>query len=167
VAIPYRGKTFATTYFVTAGTAFKRSLLQSDRMAELFCETVFRNRDSRRFQLHSFVVMPNHFHLILTVPQGSTLERAMQFIKGGFSYQAGKRFGLCYPIWQKSFVDRRVRDAAELEKYQTYIEQNPVRAGLVSAANEYRYSSLNPTFIMDELPQRLKPGSNTGVFMHR
>lgn len=167
MAIPYRGTTFATTYFVTAGTAFKKNLLQSDRMAELFCETLLGYRDARRFQLHAFVVMPNHFHLILTVPEGSTLERAMQFIKGGFSYQAGKRFGLRCPIWQKSFLDRRVRDAAELEKYRTYIDQNPVRAGLVSAANEYRYSSLNPTFAVDELPQRLKPTVSHAEFMHR
>jgi REP-associated tyrosine transposase len=166
MAIPYRGTTFAATYFVTAGTSFKRNLLQSDRMAELFCETVFAYRDSRRFQLHAFVVMPNHFHLILTVPEGSTLERAMQFVKGGFSYQAGKRFGLRCPIWQKSFLDRRVRDAMELEKYRTYIHQNPVQAGLVGAAEEYLYSSLNPAFVMDELPQRLKPVSNNAALMH-
>ena len=167
MAIPYRGTTFAATYFVTAGTSSKKNLLQSDRMAGLFCETLFGYRDSRRFQLHAFVVMPNHFHLILTVPEGSTLERAMQFIKGGFSYEAGKRFGLRCPIWQKSFLDRRVRDGAELEKYRTYIHQNPVRADLVGVAEQYRYSSLNPAFVMDEVPRRLKPGFKTAALMHR
>jgi putative transposase len=167
MAIPHRGTTFAATYFVTAGTAFKKNLLQSDRMADLFCEMLLGYRDSRRFQLHAFVVMPNHFHLILTVPEGSTLERAMQFIKGGFSYQASKRFGLRCPIWQKSFMDRRVRDVAELDKYRSYIHHNPVRAALVSAPNEYRYSSMNPAFVMDELPQRLKPGSKNAAIMHR
>src|SRR5208282_2317978 len=153
MAIPYRGATTAATYFVTAGTSFKKNLLQSDRMAELFCETLFRYRDQPKFRVHALVVMPNHFHLILTVPEGLTLERAMQFIKGGFSYQAGKLLGGRCTIWQKSFVDRRIRDGAELEKYRNYIHQNPVRAGLVGAA-EYRYSSLNPAFVMDELPQR-------------
>lgn len=91
----------------------------------------------------------------------------MQFIKGGFSYQARKQFGIRYPIWQKSFVDRRVRDSAELEKYRTYIHQNPVKVGLVDTAEEYRYSSLNQNFAMDELPQRLKPSSNNAALMHR
>ncbi|MGO9519379.1 MAG: REP-associated tyrosine transposase [Candidatus Korobacteraceae bacterium] len=167
MAIPYRGTTFHAIYFVTAGTAFKKSLLQSDRMAGLFCKTLFDYRDAHRFQIHAFVVMPNHFHIILTVPEGSTLERAMQFIKGGFSFQAGKQFGLRSPIWQKSFVDRRVRDSAELEKYRTYIHQNSTKAGMVGAAEEYRYSSANPTFAMDELPQRPKPGANKTDLLHR
>ena len=120
-------------------------------MAELFCHTLFRYRDAKKFRAHSFVVMPNHFHLILTVAEGLTLERAMQLIKGGFSREAGRRLGARYEIWQKSFVDRRVRDAVELARYTAYIQENPVRAGLVGVAGEYRYSSLNPAFIMDEI----------------
>ena len=130
MAIPYRGTTTAATYFVTAGTSFKQNLLQSDRMAQLFCETLFHYRDAHKLQVHAFVVMPNHFHLILTVLEGSTLERAMQLIKGGFSYQAGKLLGVHAAIWQKSFVDRRVRDGVELERYTAYIHQNPVKAEL-------------------------------------
>jgi REP element-mobilizing transposase RayT len=111
--------------------------------------------------------MPNHFHLILTVAEGLTLERAMQLIKGGFSREAGRRLEARYEIWQKSFVDRRVRDAVELARYTAYIQENPVRAGLVGVAGEYRYSSLNPAFIMDELPQRLKPIFTDARLMHR
>jgi putative transposase len=157
VTIPYRGRTSSTTYFVTSGTYCKKNLLQSDRMAALFCRTLFRYRDEGKFLLHAFVVMPNHTHLLWTVPQGLTLERAMQFIKGGFSHEAGKLIGSCEPIWQKSFVDRRVRDATECARFIAYIHQNPVRAGLVSSAMEFGYSSLNSHFRLDELPQRLKP----------
>jgi hypothetical protein len=106
--------------------------------------------------LHAFVVMPNHIHLLITVPEGMTLERVMQLIKGGFSYQTGKLFGLRSAIWQKSFVDRRVRDLGEYERFRDYIHQNPVRAGLVATSAEYLYSSANPAFHVDELPQRLK-----------
>jgi putative transposase len=127
----------------------------------------FRYRDAQKFRVHSFVVMPNHFHLILTVAEGLTLERAIQLIKGGFSHEAGRRFGAKYEIWQKSFVDRRVRDAAELARYAAYIQENPVRAGLVGAAGEYRYSSLNSAFIMDELPLRLKPIFTDELLMPR
>ena len=45
--------------------------------------------------------MPHHFHLLLTVESGMTIERAMQFIKGGFSFRAGKELGIRSPIWQK------------------------------------------------------------------
>jgi len=166
MTIPYRGRTTASTYFVTAGTYLKKHLLQSDRTTQLFCETLFGYRDAKKFQVHAFVVMPNHIHLIVTVPEGSTLERTMQFIKGGFSYQAGKLLGARYEIWQKSFLDRRVRDTNEFERYRDYIHQNPVRAGLVGSADDFRFSSLNPEFRMDELPQRLKPGSEEPALLH-
>ena len=109
-----------------------------------------------KLRLHAFVVLPNHIHLLLTVPEGLTLERAMQLVKGGFSFEAGKLLSIRTPFWQKSFLDRRVRDAAECEKYRNYIHQNPVAAGLVGKAEDFVYSSTNPNFEMDELPQRLK-----------
>lgn len=135
-------------------------------MAELFCETLLRYREDGKLWVHAFVVMPNHVHLLMTVPGGMTLERVMQLVKGGFSHEAGKRFGIRGPIWQKSFVDRRVRDASECARFKHYIHQNPVRAVLVSSAEEFTYSSSNPEFRMDALPQRLKPPSFENVFVH-
>jgi len=167
MAIPYRGSTSSTTYFVTAGTFCKKHLLQSDRMAELFCEMLLGYRNDAKLLLHAFVVMPNHIHSLLTVPEGLTLERVMQYVKGGFSYQASKLYGINGPIWQKSFVDRRVRDSDECSRFLDYIHQNPVKAGLVSTASEFMHSSLNPRFKMDELPQRLKPASDYDTVMHR
>jgi len=158
MSVPYRGETSSSTYFITAGTYCKTHVLQSDRIAELFCKVLFEYRDAGKFHLHAFAVMPNHVHLLITVPEGMTLERVMQLIKGGFSYQAGKLFGLRSAIWQKSFVDRRVRDLREYENFHEYIHQNPVKSGLADAPPEYPYSSANSGFRLDELPQRLKPG---------
>jgi len=167
VSIPYRGRTSSTTYFVTAGTFCKQNLLQSDRMAGLFCNCLLSYRAAGKFQLHAFVVMPNHIHLLLTVPEGLTLERVMQFIKGGVSHEAGKLLGTTGPMWQKSFVDRRVRDIREFDGFQRYIEQNPVRAGLACDAEAYGYSSANSKFQMDGLPQRLKPAPREVAALHR
>jgi putative transposase len=57
--------------------------------------------------------MPNHFHLLVTPIPPVTMEKAMQFIKGGFSYRAKKELAFHGEIWQTSFYDRRVRDADE------------------------------------------------------
>lgn len=166
MGVPYRGETSCSTYFITAGTFNKAYLLQSDRMGPLFCETMFRYRDEGKLKVHAFVVMPNHIHLLITVPEGMTLERVMQLVKGGFSFQAGKLFGIRTAIWQKSFVDRRVRDASECMRFKNYIHQNPVKAGLVVRAADYAFSSANPEFKLDELPRRLKPPPFEDVFMH-
>jgi len=136
-------------------------------MAGLFCEILFHYRDAGKLSVHAFVVMPNHIHLLLTVPEGTTLERAMQYVKGGFSHEAGRRFEIPSPIWQKSYVDRRVRDASECLRFRSYIHQNPVRAGLVDRAEDYVYSSLNAQFRMDDLPQWLKPPKFEEAFLHR
>jgi putative transposase len=65
-----------STYFVTANVSEKRSLFQVDKIARLFIEVLLTYRMQKKYLLHEFVVMPDHFHLILT-PTGITQERAM------------------------------------------------------------------------------------------
>ena len=74
--------------------------------------------------------MPNHFHLLLTPAEGIPLEKALQFIKGGFSYRAKRELHVAFNIWQASFVNHRIRDAEDYKYHQTYIWENPVRASL-------------------------------------
>jgi putative transposase len=71
------------TFFVTSTTDGRRALLQSDRMARLLVDVLAENRRKGRFLLHDFVIMPNHFHLLLTPAAEIPLEKALQFIKGG------------------------------------------------------------------------------------
>lgn len=155
MAIPHRGWTSHDTYFVTAPTAGKRCVLQSERMARLFIENLYHYREQEKYLVHEFVVMPNHFHLLVT-PE-VTLERSLQLIKGGFSYRARKELQFLGEIWETSFYDRRVRDASEYERLREYIRQNPVRARLTAMAKGYPYSSANPKWLLDAVPQRLKP----------
>lgn len=91
----------------------------------------------------------------------------MQLIKGGFSREAGKLLSLAHPFWQKSFVDRRVRDAGEFERFREYIHKNPVVANFCNSQDQYPYSSASPHFVADPLPQRLKPQSEDVVALYR
>jgi putative transposase len=156
MTIPHRGKTVRETYFVTANCWEKAALLQSDRIASLFIDVLFGYREQGKYLLHEFVIMPNHFHALLT-PREVTLERSMQFIKGGFSFRVGKEFGIKREIWQSSFVDRRVRDAEEYSGFRSYIHQNPVKRGLVARPEDWQFSSACPKYSLDLVPQRLKP----------
>src|ERR1700736_1175782 len=100
--------------------------------------------------------MPDHFHLILT-PTQITLERAMQLMKGGFSFRLNKNLRVKREVWQPSFMDRRIRDSLEYQKFKDYIWQNPVKRFLAKSPEEYLYSSANSCFAMDSVPRRLKP----------
>ena len=69
-----------------------RRLLQSERNAMLLIDVLRMNVAAGRFQLHDFVIMPDHLHLLMTLPGDITIERAMQLIKGGFSYRLKREF---------------------------------------------------------------------------
>jgi putative transposase len=87
------------TFFVTSSIAEKRNLLQSHRSAKLFIEVLHHYRDEHKYLLHDFVVMTDHFHVVITVEGEMTVERAVQFIKGGFAFRAGKELGFRAPVW--------------------------------------------------------------------
>ena len=147
----------ARTFFITSSIAGKRNLLQSDRSAQLFIRVLYEYRAQSKFRLHEFVVMPDHFHLLLTVDSGITIERAVQFIKGGFAFRAGREFGMRPPIWQKGFYDVRVWTPQQYERSREYIHNNPVKRRLVSESGLYPYSSAHSGFELDPVPQGLKP----------
>ncbi len=155
MAAPARGNTGYGCYFITASTFQKRNILQSERMARLFVDVLLHYRRQNRYLLHEFVVMPDHFHLLMSPSE--TLERAMQLVKGGFSFRAKKELGFVHEIWQPSFYDRRVRDIEEYFAFREYIRGNAVKRGLAAAPEEYPYSSAHLEVQLDGAPQRLKP----------
>jgi putative transposase len=124
------------TYFVTSITFERRRLFQIEANARLFLDTLQHYRKEGKYKLHAFVVMPDHVHLLIT-PLDVTIERAVQLIKGGFSHRMGAKF----PVWQKSFTERRMRDAEEFVMRREYIHLNPVRAHMVASAEDYPFSS--------------------------
>ena len=87
-----------------------RALLQSERNATLLIDLLRSDVAAGRFQLHDFVIMPDHVHLLITVSGDSTIERVMQFIKGGFSYRLKREFGYLGEVWQRGFSELRVED---------------------------------------------------------
>ena len=86
---------------------------------------LFRNRDQGRFSLHGFVVMPDHLHVLLTPAPDQSLERCVQFIKGGFSFAIRDEFR--GELWQVGHHEHRVRDAEDFRNQLLYIGNNPIR----------------------------------------
>jgi putative transposase len=147
----------SNTYFVTISAYQHQSLFQRTPVAELFVATLFPYREQNKFLIHEFVLMPNHVHLLLTPARGVTLERSIQFIKGGFSFRAGKELGMKNEIWQRGYVDHRIRNAADYEHHRKYIWSNPVKAHLSDNSEAFRQCSASGNFKLDPVPQGLKP----------
>jgi putative transposase len=157
MAVPRRHGNVPGTYFVTSRTWESRQLFITGQPCLLFVETLLRYRQEGAYSLHAFVLMPDHFHLLLTPARDKTLERAVQLIKGGSARMLGLARRLQFPVWQRGFSDHRVRDAVDYANHLRYVEQNPIRKRLVADPSEYRWSSARGQYEMDEPPQGLKP----------
>jgi putative transposase len=116
-----------------------RRLLQSERNANLLIDVLRSLVAERKFQLHDFVVMPDHVHLLLTVEDEMTIEKAMQLIKGRFSHLLSHEFGYKGEVWQRGFTEEQVMNKESFEAHRTYISNNPVKAGLAASTDEYPF----------------------------
>ncbi len=131
----------ARTFFVTSGTAGGRSLFQTDGMASLLVDVLRSYVRDGRFIIHDFTVMPNHLHILLTIPSNATIEQVMQLVKGNFSFRAKKELGFCGEVWQRGFSDVRITNPESFFQHREYIDQNLVKAGLVEAPEQFPYGS--------------------------
>ena len=144
------------TFFVTTSTAARRRFFQVERHADLLLKTLYEYRDSAPFQLHEFCIMPDHVHLLLTISPGMTIEKALQLIKGGFAFRAGKEFGANGTIWQRGFSEMRIFELEGFHARKHYIRQNAVQTGLVATAEEFRFCSAFPGYSLDPVPENLR-----------
>ncbi len=87
------------TYFVTFSTWQRRRLFVIENYIGLFLQTLYRYRREGRLQIHAFVLLPEHVHLLFTPANDVTLEHAVQLIKGGYSYALGSIVGRTKEIW--------------------------------------------------------------------
>jgi len=144
------------TFFISSATWGRRSILQSSSLCDLLLDVLRENRTKRRFQVHEFVFMPDHVHIILTPAPLESLEKAMQFIKGGFSYRAKKEASFNGEIWQKGYIEQRINDSDQYATHVRYLWMNPVEAGLVERAEEYLYSSARLRAEVDPEPRQFQ-----------
>jgi putative transposase len=89
LTIPHRGTTSDSTYFVTANVLQKKSLFQVEKIANFFVEVLLGYRKQGKYHLHEFVVMPDHFHLIISLLEIS-LERSHAIHQSWILFQIQK-----------------------------------------------------------------------------
>ena len=144
------------TYFVTFSTWQRRRLFVIESYVRAFLKTLYRHRREGRYELHAFVLMPEHVHLLLTPALDVTIERAVQLIKGACSHELGGIIGRKREVWQRGFTDHRIRNEVDFTHHQNYIHQNPVERRMVVDPSAYRYCSAFPGFKLDSWPPAAK-----------
>ncbi len=97
--------------------------------------------NGERYNLHAWVVMPNHVHVLLTPMGDYTLSSILHSWKSWSAKVINTRLGRSGALWMPEYFDRAIRDQEHFDRVVRYIHENPVKAGLCSVADEYRLSS--------------------------
>ncbi len=104
---------------------------------------------SARIRLHAVVVMPDHLHLLLTPLRNEQgwpfpLVDILQCLKGATAHRINKLLHRSGPVWEEESFDHVLRSDESLKEKCEYIRQNPVKAGLVGRAEDYKWLWVNP-----------------------
>jgi REP element-mobilizing transposase RayT len=96
--------------------------------------------DGIRYRLLSWVVMPNHVHVLVEIRE-MPMSLIVKNWKSFTSKAANRQLGRAGTFWQTDYFDRYIRDSEHLKKAIRYIENNPVKAGLVKFPGEWLFGS--------------------------
>lgn len=153
-----RADTPGATYFFTLNPADRSGHVLTDHIAAL--RDSFRTvRRSRPFVLDAVSVLPDHLHLLMTLPrEDADFATRIMHIKQGFSRRlpAGERISSRRlakgerGLWQRRYWEHLIRDAADFERHVDHIHFNPVKHGWVQRAADWPHSSIR-RFIRDGL----------------
>lgn len=92
-------------------------------------------------ELHAYVLMPNHFHLLLTPPEEGALSRALQAVGRSYVRRFNQAHGRSGTLWEGRYRSTLLQPERHLLACMAYFDLNPVRAGLVQGATDYPWSS--------------------------
>jgi REP element-mobilizing transposase RayT len=97
--------------------------------------------DGQRYRLLAWCIMPNHVHVVVEPMDGHTLSNIVKSWKSFTSRQVNAHLGRTGAFWEADYFDRYMRNEDHLMRTIEYVENNPVKAGLVKEATEWPWSS--------------------------
>jgi putative DNA methylase len=97
--------------------------------------------DQQRYKLHAWVIMPNHVHVLITPFEGYTLSSILHSWKSFTAKSANQLLGRTGTFWLEEYFDRSIRNEEHYNRVVEYIHNNPVKAGLCVATEEWGLSS--------------------------
>jgi putative transposase len=141
------------TYHTYSRCINKDRMMRHDRMKKLMFDVIILAQRKYKFELISYVLMSNHFHfMIRTIDGGAPISSIMQLIKSQYAMRYNKIVGRCGPFWNERYGDTIIEEQEDPEdafnSINSYIINNPVRAGYVSDSRDYKYTSIH--FYLDE-----------------
>ncbi len=129
-------------YHVSARINNKEMLLESDQMKKLFEKILIRAKHKFDFCIENFVIMGNHYHLIIRPIKEESLSHIMQWIMSVFAMAVNKKLGRSGHVWGERFYSRILYTLREYIAVSQYIDENPHTAGLIERNTVWRHSGM-------------------------
>lgn len=164
MARPLRLEEPGAVWHVTARGNDRMEIFRDDADRTRFLELLGRVVDLFRWDLHAYVLMGNHYHLLLTTPE-PTLSRGMRQLNGVYTQAFNRRHGRTGHVLQGRFHAVRVQREGHLLELARYVVLNPVRAGIASSAAAWRWSSYRATAGLARAPRWLDARSLLETFV--
>ncbi len=146
----------AATHFITAPTFHRKRLFQNQKYGDLFTHSLMIFRQSHSVQIHAYVIMPDHLHLLLTTYGDLTGNDAVHKLQRLFAEDLAAEFGYRGEVWENSFHHEDIASAEACGRCVQKIQSNPVRVGFCDKPGEYRMSSTSSRWVLDPLPEHLR-----------
>jgi REP element-mobilizing transposase RayT len=138
-------------WHVTSRGNERREVFRDDADRREFLRLLGRTVDLFGWRLHAWVLMGNHYHLLLATPE-ATLSRGMRQLNGDYAQHFNRRHGRDGHVFQGRFKAILVQREAHLLEVARYVVRNPVRAGLVKAPADWEWSSYRATAGLEPAP---------------
>jgi putative transposase len=129
-------------YHVIARINRRELILNSPAIKELFLKIVTLSKKRYRFLVKNFCVMGNHIHIIMQPDTKECLSRIMQWILSVFAASYNRRFKLMGHVWYDRFKSFILNDLRDFLKTFRYINENPVKAGIVKAIEDFHFGGI-------------------------
>ena len=105
-------------------------IFMDDADRQRFVETLGEVCAKTGWLVHAYVLMPNHFHVLVTPAPGHELKNIIRSWKGFSARRINKLLGRTGAFWQAEAYDHIVRSEEQFGHYRRYIANNPVKARL-------------------------------------
>lgn len=119
----------------------KMKLFHKDDDFEVFYKLILKTKKQAGYKIFHYCVMQTHFHMIVSIPSIREFSAAMQYLKSQYSLYFHKKYRLSGPIWRDRFRALLIENEGYMRICGEYIENNPLKAGIVKKAEEWRHSS--------------------------
>lgn len=129
------------TYYLTCCLDRRRPLFKKPALAQRLLGLYVAERDQGNVALHGYVIMPDHYHVLLTLKRETSVSAVVRRVHSLFGRWCRGMIPVSGRVWQRRFYDHVIRDEKDAEAKLTYMHANPFTAGVTDDPLAWRWSS--------------------------